>query len=36
MILFYFLSDENVNKYYNPPQFDGEKIIPGYFGDIEK
>ena len=36
MILFYFFSNENVNKYYNPPKFDGEKIIPGYFGDIKK
>ena len=36
MILFYFLSEENINKNYNPPSYDGEKIIPGYFGDIKK
>jgi len=36
IILFYFLSEENINKNYNPPAFDGEKIVPGYFGDDKK
>ena len=36
MILFYLFSEENINKNYNPPAFDGEKIVPGYFGDDKK
>ena len=27
------LDNNNTNKIYNPPSFNGEKIIPGFFSD---
>tara|TARA_B100001059_G_C17275186_1_gene305536 strand:- start:102 stop:338 length:237 start_codon:yes stop_codon:yes gene_type:complete len=33
--IFIYLTTENLNidKSYNPPKFDGEQIIPGYFDE---
>ena len=31
LIFIFFNSTNNTNLQYNPPKFDGEKIIPGEF-----
>ena len=36
IIFFYVFADNNINKKYNSPTYDGNKIIPGYFSDVEE
>tara|TARA_E500000331_G_C17188916_1_gene683936 strand:+ start:927 stop:1175 length:249 start_codon:yes stop_codon:yes gene_type:complete len=36
IIFFYVLTDNNINKKYNSPTYDGNKIIPGNFSDVEE
>ena len=31
-----FLKDDKSAKLYNPPRFDGERVIPGYFDEKDK
>ena len=31
-----FLKSDKSEKLYNPPRFDGEKVIPGYFDEKDK
>ncbi len=33
LVIFFIKSDKNISKQYNPPKFDGEKLIPGYFNE---
>ncbi len=33
LILFFYLNETNINSVYVSPQFDGEKVIPGYFSE---
>ena len=28
-----FIKNDKSEKFYNPPRFDGEKVIPGYFDE---
>ena len=36
IILFFLSSNSNIDKKYNSPRYDGEKIIPGIFGENKK
>jgi predicted PurR-regulated permease PerM len=36
IILFYLLSNSNIDSQYNSPMYNGEKIIPGFFSNNEK
>lgn len=36
IILFFLNSNSNIDKKYNSPRYDGEKIIPGFFGENKK
>ena len=33
LVIFFIKSDKNISKQYNPPKFDGENLIPGYFNE---
>ena len=36
IILFFLNSNINIDKQYNSPKYDGEKIVPGFFGENKK
>ena len=36
IILFYLLSNNNIDSQYNSPIYNGEEIIPGFFNDNKK
>tara|TARA_B100000989_G_scaffold278325_1_gene240023 strand:+ start:173 stop:355 length:183 start_codon:yes stop_codon:yes gene_type:complete len=33
LVLFFYLNESNIEGIYVPPQFDGEKVIPGHFSE---
>jgi preprotein translocase subunit YajC len=36
LFFFFSINDQKVRENYHPPTYDGDKVIPGFFGDENK